>query len=535
MANAYISRVYLLDVPLESDYKHTLYFNSESSQNSYFLSKKVMQFDNVSYQRKDYKMRIPVHIDSLYRCNYVAYQNTYYSNKWMYAFIKDMTYINEGVTEVQIETDVMQTWYFDYEVKPSLVEREHVTDDTVGLHTIEEGLETGEYVCSGEHTIEDGGFAYVIATTRNYDDFSRVAGKVYSGLYSGMKYYILWTAADIEAFIQKFDDGYGEDIQCIFIVPDSLIGYKQYDPENPIYALPESVGAVTCGTIDVSRPNKLDGYTPRNKKLLTYPYQYILADNSAGSSTTFRYEFFLGGNASFTVDGVICPGTSRILRPNAYKLTKDIPEGAGFSQVNQSLSLGKYPICNWNSDIYTNWLTQQSVNLNVAEARADLTILNGAINTTAGIFSTDAGGNIAGGITGIAGGILDHQAIKGKKYEHSFSPMQSKGNINCGDVLTSLYNNVPYLYKMSIREEYAKQIDEYFDMFGYKCNLVKVPNKAHRSRYWYTKTVDINIDGAIPMKELDAIKKIYNNGITFWRNANEIQNYSLSNGIAIID
>jgi hypothetical protein len=68
-------------------------------------------------------------------------------------------------------------------------------------------------------------------------------------------------------------------------------------------------------------------------------------------------------------------------------------------------------------------------------------------------------------------------------------------------------------------------------MYGYKVNSVKIPNKAHRSRFWYTKTLDINIDGGIPAKDMEKIKACYNNGITFWRNANEINDYSLSNGI----
>jgi len=84
---------------------------------------------------------------------------------------------------------------------------------------------------------------------------------------------------------------------------------------------------------------------------------------------------------------------------------------------------------------------------------------------------------------------------------------------------------------MTIKEEYAKIIDDYFSMFGYKINRVKVPNKAHRSRWWYTKTLNVNIDGAIPNKDMQKIKDCYNKGITFWRNPSEIQNYSLSNGI----
>ena len=88
---------------------------------------------------------------------------------------------------------------------------------------------------------------------------------------------------------------------------------------------------------------------------------------------------------------------------------------------------------------------------------------------------------------------------------------------------------------MSIIHEIARMLDGYFDMFGYKTNLIKTPNKAHRSRYWYTKTIDVNIDGNLPQNDLQIIKDAYNRGITFWRNASEIQDYSLSNDIAIID
>ena len=40
MANP-ITKVYLLDVPLEADYKNTLYFANASAQQSYFQSKVI--------------------------------------------------------------------------------------------------------------------------------------------------------------------------------------------------------------------------------------------------------------------------------------------------------------------------------------------------------------------------------------------------------------------------------------------------------------------------------------------------------------
>ena len=141
------------------------------------------------------------------------------------------------------------------------------------------------------------------------------------------------------------------------------------------------------------------------------------------------------------------------------------------------------------------------------------------------------GAGAAAGAGMLTSGALGIASTLGQVYQHEMIPNSAKGNINGGDIATAYKMNLFYFYKMSIKKEYAKIIDNYFDMFGYKVNDVKVPNKAHRSRYWYTKTIDINIDGSIPQDDMQKIKNAYNNGITFWRNASEIQNYSLSNGI----
>ena len=49
MANA-ITKVYLLGVPLENDYKNTLYFANASAQQSYFASQVKFSFTDFSYQ-----------------------------------------------------------------------------------------------------------------------------------------------------------------------------------------------------------------------------------------------------------------------------------------------------------------------------------------------------------------------------------------------------------------------------------------------------------------------------------------------------
>ena len=84
---------------------------------------------------------------------------------------------------------------------------------------------------------------------------------------------------------------------------------------------------------------------------------------------------------------------------------------------------------------------------------------------------------------------------------------------------------------MTITEEFAQIIDEYFDMFGYKTNRVKIPEKSHRETWWYTKTIDANITGPIPENDMQKIKECYNRGITFWRYHKTFQDYTQENSI----
>ena len=85
---------------------------------------------------------------------------------------------------------------------------------------------------------------------------------------------------------------------------------------------------------------------------------------------------------------------------------------------------------------------------------------------------------------------------------------------------------------MSIKAEYARIIDEYFDMYGYKTHRVKIPAENHRVNYWFTKTIDANITGEIPQEDLQIIKDCYNRGVTFWKNPENFKDYAVQNGIA---
>lgn len=519
MADKNITKVYLLNAPLENDYKNTLYFTSKETQQQYFESRIIKSYTNFSYQRKNNFIRVPEHFDKLQNVNYVMYQNSAYSNKWFYAFVTDIVYIDDGRTDIYIETDYIQTWLFDYTVKPSFVEREHVSDDTIGKHTQPEGLETGDYVSIYEKNIDLGDMYIIVGTTQAYE--TKVKGNLYGGCYSGVQY-LCWELTDfsgVNSFLNYMDEGgYADAISSVFLLPGFLVEDIISDNGNVLNG--KNIASQTQTLISKNH-SILDDYSPHNNKLFTYPYNYLMCTNNTGMDIVYKYEDFkdneeFENDCRFNLYGVVCPGGSIKLVPLYYKGSNE--------NVSESINAGKFPICNWNTDVYTNWLTQNGVNIALSVGSSALQMAGGVGMMATGAGALAGAGSMASGALGIA------QTL-GQIYQQSLTPPQAEGNINCGDVLRGMNKNTFTFYQKTIKGEYAEILDKYFDMFGYKVNMVKTPNKAHRSRWWYTKTIDVNIDGAIPNKDMQVIKDCYNNGITFWRNASEIQNYALSNDI----
>ena len=91
---------------------------------------------------------------------------------------------------------------------------------------------------------------------------------------------------------------------------------------------------------------------------------------------------------------------------------------------------------------------------------------------------------------------------------------------------------------MSIQEQYARVIDDYFDKYGYKTNLCKIPNQTGR-RYWnyvqISASEDIgystNTTRSVPAGSMNIINNIYRNGVTIWHSHENLGDYLLTNDI----
>ena len=525
----------LIKCPIESDNRNQLTFSNATNQYNYFNSLPHITADNFTYQRKDNLIRYPAHIDTILTYNYVMYQNEAYTNKWFYAFITDMEYVNDNMTLITIKTDVYQTWAFDIVWKKSFVEREHVNSDNYGEHTIPENLETGEYInMYGFDSLAMGNCHIVMGTTISpINGTSPVTGGKYGGVYSGVKYFLFDSDNSVNNALQRIaGEGNSNSVVSLFIAPDWLTGYDSATFDSNGIAEIEITNYQTIGggiAIPL-RPAQCGGYTFKNKKLATYPYMAYIVSNNSGESVEYHLENFKDNtdhSGELELWGCVTPGCSIRLVPKDYKSINDLsPEYNNEYGINA----GKYPICSWGNDTYTNWLTQNGVNFFGTKINAnDWGTIGATASATLGIAKMYMGDT--NGVNDVVGGFTGIFNVMQQDYQHRFNSMVAEGNINSGDVTYASGKLTFTGYMMSIKGEMAKAIDDYFTMYGYKVNSLKIPNITGRTNWNYVKTIGANIEGNIPENDINELKSLFNNGITLWHKTNYYLDYSQSNNI----
>lgn len=544
------TNIRLLKTPMELSDANTLSFASETSKYNYFNSLPHIDLTGATYQRKDGVLRYPTNANTTFedilQYNYCMYQNASYDSKWFYAYVIDVRYINDGMVEITLRTDSFITWQNDITYKYSFIERQHVSDDTIGKHTIPENVETGEYIVQSQTHAQIGGAHLVIASSWN-PFTEKPAGCVINGIYHGCDYFLIKNNEnnDISYFMGMMaKQSKPESVLGLFMIPDELTDYANiswdymFHPEGsvtqqyPYKRLDSSIVGSSAKLLLDKVINKnysnIDGYVPKNNKLFTGQFNYLNVSNNCGGSAIYNYEDFSTSDCTFRIRGAITPGASIRSYPRDYKgIANNMEEG---------LNGGKYPVCSYNTDMYINWLTQNSVNVNVGNfdfniKPGDLGIANGLIGIAGGIgLLATGGGGMAGAGSILSGGMQIANSVT-EQQKHAKQPPQFGGNLNCGDVMYAMdWIDITFRSEC-IKKEYAKVIDDYFTMYGYKVNSLEIINPHKRQYFDYIKTIGCNIIGNIPQADMNDIRKLFDNGITIWHNTSHFLDYSVNNAI----
>lgn len=555
------STIYLCNVPIDSTYQNEIYFASKTAQQNYFSGRVVKTFSDyltVRTTRPDgsfqSSVKVNENIDALRSlpCNYMYYQNAHHGTRYFYAFITKLVYINEGTTEIVFETDVYQTWLFDVTLKPSYVVREHSLTDKIGDNLVPEKFNFQDYVYQLAHddsTLDSWG--YLVGTTENdLDDptlWEELFGgsskpvinmRMYSGILQGLYFYYFPDVHEVAGSGQRMDEllntlveKNGECIVFIAVVPEfslsnSSVGANETDSAKDmgwVYASTEPAEK-TITVRDAVVNGSFEGYAPVNNKLFTSPFYKLIVTNHNGEQAEYNIEDFTNKNViQFTMYGDISANPTVTLVPKNYKgITKNYDAG---------ISISGFPQVSLNTDTFKLWLAKNQYGValdtlaNVGQIVAGVAAVAAAPATGGASLGVGAFMGASGAINGVQGVLSTVNGV----YQATREPNKSTTGGGKTNLLTCMKMNKFEYFIQTIKREHAMTIDDFFTMYGYQTNKVKVPNVSSRPYFNYVQTVDVNIVGGIPSDDMQTLKAIYNKGVTLWKSNATVGDYSVDN------
>lgn len=526
----------LSGVKLDNSYTNTIYFTDSVSQYEYFASKTIKQYDSLQYRRKsEGQIHILCPVADIEEASYMMFQNTNYSNRWFYAFILSVEYISDNVTAVFYELDVFQSYMLYFQFGSCFVEREHAMTDNPGDNLLDEPVGASNIVVNSMQT--SGYFNDYSIVIWKADTGGGIPNDYVSGVYNGLS-----------ARIAPLNEN---GAQAITNEISDMVSNNELGALVGISCIPEDFALFghypVIKEITVGRPGTVNGYSPRNKKLLTYPYNYLCVDNTQASAT-YRYERFTSSNIRFNLSAMVTPSPEITLTPNNYMI-------AGDNNYTERLTMTGFPTFASSADSYKAYLAQSglpvisgaSINSFIGRAigkpgaatnfdipdvsLSDVIspVANAVSGGVSGFKLGGAGGAVVGAISGaISGSAGELMGIA----KASNMPDQIVGG--AGGSLTSgvAFRMLDFYFKhMSITAQEAKSLDDFFDMFGYQTNRVKIPNISGRKSWNYVKTSFCNITGTVPVSARNTIINAMNRGITFWKKGDDVGNYALDNSL----
>ena len=569
---------------------HQLLFKDSTEQQQFFTQHKVANGTRLlSYSGANGYIRVQGYVDTI-NANYVMMRHTYgATEKNYFYYIVGKKALSKETTELTVAIDVFQTWMFDITFQDCFIERGHVSDDTLGANTVPESFELGDYVTnvrSGIDWLTSDPCFFMAVTDPDQVDGGKF-GKNYSGF--SLYYYAYGDDSKMTSKINEICTAGKEDaINFIFTFPSEFAkkilpsGIKSGYIISGYDRILEKVFSFT--NFKTSFNYGTESYTPYNKKLLTYPFNMMVVFAPTGGNVVLKPELFSNvSKQSYNIECVLGQNPTISCTPQNYNGVANDDE--------DSIAMQGYGLCSWANDNYANWFAQHENSINAQSenarasynASADIASRNYGVteqNTNAsynmgqlrsgvsagmGAISTLTG-NIGGGINTMIGAGMNaiensvnrsntmrsadaeltnnlllnntnyqnqQRALMAQVKDASVQPNTCKGDTSASGLDLTRGSNTFYIKQMSIKPEFAKKIDLYFQMYGYQINEIASPRKYMntRSKWNYIKTVGCVVTGNVPKDHLDLISAMFDNGLTLWHSYGVMYHYNTTNNI----
>lgn len=610
---------------------NTILFDNKSQRDTYFNSKILYSLNsqqqrvNLSmsgtYQRRQWIMRFNSNYNTIINdSNYMRYKNG--NEDWIYCFIVDVMWINPNDCEIAFIVDSVNTYIYDVNWKPCLVEREHSSVETLPSYENENVsfsnyIESSQELYVADDYITDYGKTFLDISNINKSisnpdygfiiemspDFGAIKSIIkdynicVNGVYSEWAYVFLPSASTLNAFmaICRINEYNIEEIKKIYSIPTVLFTNLYSTDKSAVASLGATDIFLELKTISTGQPvittnfyiiyntNKtfseltetkippvpikcdinLNSSIVTNSKCYNSPYMYITLYTPSGKLKIEPQYIngFITNNEEVTLNfslywSIFNTSFSLALNANTYsKITA--PQNYNSSMFKVSLS--PMPTHNSIIDAQSQWWRENKFSIisNTGLAIASIASGVGAINMPTSIATPQ---NAKGGTRSnnyrqdyeVMGGAASLLNTVDKLYKASKLPDYENTQLSGIDSVSSRIPPVIVVTSRLITEE-LQQLNDYFNMFGYFVNKIKIPTlfrdgiNKYRQRWEFLKTSLPVIFATknsknmliqkedIPYANILEIKSILNNGITFWNySANiddEFGDYTLENEV----
>lgn len=587
-----------------NDYENTPYFESPAAQREWFEDHTLSSgtLDQIIYSHlgdKTLTVRVPTTYRKARAWTYCLIHDSIvedddirdpvtqatFNDRNYYYFITNAKYINNAVTELELELDVMQTFMFDYTIPSAFMERMHTTTDNVGDNIVPESLDTGEYTIRYSNNRTTRSAALVTPTHADVEDGETFLNKNlmvciastetanywaedqsfpyigYGGSINGINPGLEICACSVNdwARIKQILDTHNkmDSVQALWLYPRdlltmssvSIVGGGSYGTLYRITGVNTADVKILSATLPDDFSDKRGNVTPKNNKLFTYPYTYVRVNNYNGGYGDYKYEWshvtYQGKpQVAFGIIGDFSPSANFKLVPYHYKnYNADQTIGSKKSlDFDDTIDGAPFPQVASASDNYKMWLAGTKPSRDLAYTSQKIN----AGTTALSALSQLASGNVIGSAsTLISGAVSAFTGISSLMAEEEEHKMVSATQVGTTASYCNYMSDGAHGFEintMQINSTNARNIDRYFSRFGYAINGERQPKRKQRANWTYLKTVGCSIvpndyapsswerSCAMGTQDIKAINSIYDKGITFWVNPDKIGMYYRTDG-----
>lgn len=532
------------NIQFPRDYSHILHFSNVTEQKSYFSQSSLIHstYTNFLYIEKSRKIVVDKVAGELLGVNYLSFINGD-NSKVYYAFVDDLIYESDGSTTLLYTIDIMQTYMFDYELGNCDVTREHsIRFNSSGKRTNND-MFTGEpFLCNNDleykhmgdlysrKKLNGVGIMFLVLYCNQYlgtseeQDRSLQILPTYAVPISDNGNHVSNENADVFASYEEimrsnFMANNVVGAQLVTNLPANftlstygsgylaISGIRTVNVENLMLLdisglnLDEISTSLYCGRITPSAVGFSNARTNKNLNFENSKSNFYKINSSQfksiGVSTLGNIDYLkpelITENVNVHINTTLSTPIAQYLTFDNYIYDETSAKTMGkFFQNNNNVPI--------RQEVFYQWLVTSGLSgsLNTIESNIRSGLGNfggwGAL-IGAGIGTLKVGEQIVQKLIEPDKAINPNNQFCALKYKEGYDIMVFSAEIKNKDI---------YL--------------DYFQKYGYNISRNKIPNiKTH---YWFNyiqnaNTALINVKN-MTHNIIEAIKQIYNNGVTLW-------------------